>query len=94
MITKLQKGSGDVIVSLCMQMVSVKSVTLKICCAVRCCDLTENTFASGEFQCSIYFTTNGEKVYACFSGRGKYYSEVYIYFSGTSALIETNGSFY
>lgn len=63
-------------------------------CTVHHSDLTEGTFVSGEFQCSVYFTTNGEKVCACFSGRGMYYSEVYIYFSGTSACIEISGSFY
>lgn len=61
MIAKLQKGSGDVLVSLCIQKVSIKGMTLKICSTVHCSDLPEDTFASGEFQCSIYLQEVGEK---------------------------------
>lgn len=50
MIIKLQKGSGDVIVSLCIQMVSMKSVTLKIFCTVHHSDLTEGILFQGNFN--------------------------------------------
>lgn len=66
MITALQKRSGDVIVSLCIQIVSMKSMTLKICCTGHCSDLTEDTFASGEFQCIIYFATKKKGKLFCF----------------------------
>lgn len=65
MITALQKRSGDVIVSLCIQIVSMKSMTLKICCTGHCSDLTEDTFASGKFQCIIYFATKKKKEKLC-----------------------------
>lgn len=50
-VAELQEGSG--VVCLCVWMGSVKNVTLKTCFSVHC--LSQETFALGEFQCSIYF---------------------------------------
>lgn len=59
----LQKGNGDVIARLQIQM---GCVTLKSCCALHCSDLAGDTLAAGEFPCSIYLTKIGEKVCAGF----------------------------